>query len=207
MKMRVFLDVGAHIGQTLEEVIKEEWGFDLIYSFEPMPGEFAKLSEKFGKLRNVRLFNYGLLDRTEELPMYGANDGMEATVLPDMSTIHHPEKVTMCRFVEARAFIDSIPQEEGIILKLNCEGSEVAILDNLIDTGRIGRIFYAMIDPDYRHMPRGMEEIHRVLDRLKDVGFDRYFMCDEVMIGPTHQERTANWLRKIPWPVTGKGYM
>lgn len=37
--MRIFLDVGAHDGQTLAEVLKPEYRFDRVYAFEPMPAQ------------------------------------------------------------------------------------------------------------------------------------------------------------------------
>ena len=36
--MKVFLDVGAHLGETLEVVQDRRWGFERIVSFEPAPG-------------------------------------------------------------------------------------------------------------------------------------------------------------------------
>jgi hypothetical protein len=29
--MKIFIDIGSHIGQTLHEVTKEQYGFDKIY--------------------------------------------------------------------------------------------------------------------------------------------------------------------------------
>ena len=33
--MKIFLDIGSHIGQTLQEVTKEKYAFDKIVCFEP----------------------------------------------------------------------------------------------------------------------------------------------------------------------------
>ena len=34
--MKIFLDVGAHKGQTLKIALEEKYGFDKIYCFEPV---------------------------------------------------------------------------------------------------------------------------------------------------------------------------
>jgi len=34
---KVFLDIGAHLGETLSEIRKEQYGFDRIVCFEPSP--------------------------------------------------------------------------------------------------------------------------------------------------------------------------
>ena len=33
--MKIFLDIGSHVGQTLLEVTKEKYAFDKIVCFEP----------------------------------------------------------------------------------------------------------------------------------------------------------------------------
>ena len=33
--MKIFLDIGSHMGQTLREVTKEKYAFDKIVGFEP----------------------------------------------------------------------------------------------------------------------------------------------------------------------------
>ena len=33
--MRIFLDIGAHTGETLNEVLKEKYAFDRVICFEP----------------------------------------------------------------------------------------------------------------------------------------------------------------------------
>jgi hypothetical protein len=45
--------------------------------------------------------------------------------------------------------------------------------------------------PGKRHEPL------RVLKRLADVGFDKYSLNKDVMVGPTHQDRIRNWLSQV----------
>lgn len=194
--MKILIDVGAHEGQTLEEAVKDRWQFERIYAFEPMPKQYAKLVDRFGGNDRVVLMNCGLLDETCERPLYGSNEFMEASV---WRNIQHadPTIVTPCRFIMASDFVDALPGEATIVMKLNCEGSEVLILDCLMDTGAIHRLSNVMIDFDIRKVPGRQTEADRILARMAEKGFGRYSLCDDVMLGATHQDRIANWLGSL----------
>lgn len=191
----IFLDVGSHEGQTLEEVTKPRYRFDRIYAFEPMAREFDILTERFGHLGNVALFNFGLADSSGRRDLYGTNDGMEASIYPEKLDTDETV-VSRCSFVRASEFVAELP-DVPIYVKLNCEGAEVLILDDLIGSREIHRLANVMIDFDIRKVPGRDHEAAAVLRRLKSVGFTRFSLCEKVMIGPTHQDRIANWLTKV----------
>ncbi len=43
----VFIDVGGHLGKTLEETFRLPWSFDRIFCFEPQLHRVEKLRNKF----------------------------------------------------------------------------------------------------------------------------------------------------------------
>jgi FkbM family methyltransferase len=190
-----FIDVGAHEGQTLEEVIKPQYGFDQIIAFEPMPRQFEILNARFGGLPRVTLLNCGLSDHEGSMPIYGTNEHMEASIFKTKRDLVKPESSTECYFREASPFIDSL--DGTIIMKLNCEGAEVVILKNLVERGAIWRIANVMIDFDIRKIPGQEHREREVLESLRTIGFDRYSLCENVMHGATHQDRIANWLHAV----------
>ena len=53
------IDVGAHKGEFLEEMLKIE-KVNFFYAFEPQKNIFNELSEKFSKNKKVSLFNYAM---------------------------------------------------------------------------------------------------------------------------------------------------
>jgi FkbM family methyltransferase len=193
----IFLDVGAHDGQTLEEVVKPVWGFDRIWSFEPMPAQYSNLVRSFGGEARVELCDYGLAAATGTMAMFGGNDRMEASVYPAKNDVD-ASVVTECRFVEASEFFRAaVPAGEPVIVKLNCEGSEVAILNNLLDSGEISKVTDVMIDFDVRKVV-GMEHHEAgLLSRFRTAGFTNFSLSDDVMVGATHQARIGNWLRSL----------
>lgn len=192
----VFLDVGAHDGQTLEEVTKAEYGFDHIVAFEPMPQQFAHLIERFGCDSRVHLCRYGLSDVSSWSVLYGTNDAMEASIYAEKRDADQ-SVVTSCEFVAASEIVGGLPADCVTIMKLNCEGAEIPILNNLVDTGAIFRLHNVMIDFDIRKVPGREHEEAKILERFREIGFSSFSLSDEVMQGPTHQDRIANWLRGV----------
>lgn len=179
----IFVDVGAHEGQTLEEAIR--YDFDRIYAFEPMPEQFARLSERFGGMASVELINAGLDGTSGTRAVYGSNADMEASIYPNKADVD-AGSVTYCNFLEASDFLAG---QYRIFLKLNCEGAEVPILDNLIDSGVINRVESVLTDFDCQHVP-GMEgEEERIRLRLKDHGYFNLVTSADVV--PKGHERRA----------------
>lgn len=183
-----FLDVGSHEGQTLQAVVGR---FARICAFEPMPRQFEVLSERYS---SVELYNYGLADFTGQRVMYGDNNAMEATLYSSKNDADE-SIVTIADFVAASAwFHDHIAEDEDVIMKLNCEGCEVAVMSDLLESGEDRKIRNVMIDFDVRKVV-GMENQEGVLlTRMKAAGFDRFVLCEDVMHGHTHQNRILNWL-------------
>lgn len=190
----IFLDVGAHDGQTLEEVLKPGYPFTKVYAFEPMPTQYANLIRLHDDPRLVTV-NAGLSNRTGIRPVYGTNTAMEASVFAEKNDVD-AAVATECRFIRASDFFhDRIPQ--AAVVKLNCEGSECDILTDLAISGEIHKITNVMIDFDVRKIPGQKHREKEVLKLLGDIGFDRYFLSEQVMIGRTHQLRIAHWLSGV----------
>lgn len=190
----IFLDVGAHDGQTLEEVTQPRYDFERIYAFEPMPAQYETVRRRFGVDPRVKILNCGLAGVSGPLKVYGTNERLEASVYPDKSDVD-TTTVTVCDFVEASWFFElHIPDVESAVMKLNCEGAEVAIMNNLIDTGQVWKLKHVAIDFDVRKIP-GMEHLEGdLIDRMHYVGFDRWGDVDDLMTGHVHQERIRSWL-------------
>lgn len=201
--MKIFLDVGAHCGQTLEEVIRDNYHFDIIHCFEPMPGEYERLREKFKtwpSSEKIIFHNYGLLDRTTSLELYGTNTDMGASIFPNKNRMQGREKATTCKFVRASEFFaENIKESDVVVMKLNVEGSECIILNDLLDTRECFKIDNVMIDFDIRKVPDKQNDELVLLERFKKEGFTNYSLCENVMKGKgrTHQKRIRSWLSHL----------
>lgn len=179
----IFIDVGAHDGQTIEEALR--YDFSRLYALEPMAAQFANLA-RFGDPR-LRLMAAGLADTSGKRPLYGSNDEMEASLYPENENVDS-SIVNECMFVEASEFFaENIGPFETTFVKLNCEGAEIEILDNLLDSGEIKKVTSLLVDFDAQHVP-GMEDAElKVRKRLLDAGFDRLTTSEEAV--PKGHER------------------
>lgn len=195
---KVFLDVGGHLGQTLDEVLSPEYGFDVIHCFEPLPKFVAILNDKYRSEINggrLRIHDVGLADQDGEATLFGDNEGGGASLFSlHASNFAHPGATTIKLMRASRFFQTELSKSDLVLMKLNCEGAEGQILCDLAASGEIHKVSNVMIDFDLFKVKGRRSEPYAVLEKLKTVGFDRYELCYDVMLGKTHQERIRNWL-------------
>jgi FkbM family methyltransferase len=165
----VFLDIGAHEGQSLQQAL--ECGMSHVYAFEPMPREFDLLTDRFGGDPRVTLFNYGLSDATGEREVFGTNDTFEASVYRT-SWVPADAPTTVCDFVRATEWFDEHLTDSGpVFAKLNCEGSEVDILSDLERSGRIWKLAAVLVAFDIALVAGQGHREHAIRNRLGHIGF------------------------------------
>ncbi|HEX6664563.1 MAG TPA: FkbM family methyltransferase [Gaiellaceae bacterium] len=189
--MKAFLDVGAHEGSSLHSVRDPKYGFDRIYCFEPAASCWPALDAVTDS--RVQICHFGLWNRTTERELY--DPGSRGASMFEDKFRSKPSGET-ARFVRASDwFRDNLDTDDEIYVKLNCEGAEADIVEDLLGSGLLDRVRSVMIDPDVRKIP-SLAYRHRELEeRLASSGLTNYFMEDEVMVGKTHRDRIQNWLR------------
>jgi FkbM family methyltransferase len=189
--MKVFLDVGAHDGGSLHAVRDPKFGFERIYCFEPASTCWPALEAVHDE--RLAVCRFGLWNQTCERALYDPGSG-GASLFPDKFKTRRPEEAA--RFVRATDwFRENLGGEDEIFLKLNCEGAEFDIVEDLLESGEFARVRSAMIDPDVRKIPSVAHREQEVRERLAAGGLMNYFMEEDVMVGPTHRDRIQNWLR------------
>ena len=199
--MKIFLDVGSHRGQTLEEVIQDSYCFDVIHCFEPMPAEYEYLLNKFSSYsssKKVNFHNFGLLDKNTTLDLYGTNVDMGSSIFHNKQSMKGGDKATQCQFKMASEFFaENIDKNDLVIMKLNVEGSECIIMNDLLDSKECFKIDNVMIDFDIRKIPGKQNDENLLLERFKHEGFNNYCLSDQAMKGSSHQKRIQNWLSSL----------
>ena len=68
--MKVFLDIGSHIGETLLEVTKEKYAFDKIVCFEPSKFCLDKLNRFSEEDERIVICEFGLSNRNQEAELF-----------------------------------------------------------------------------------------------------------------------------------------
>lgn len=188
--MRVFLDVGAHVGETVPAVLDPRWGFDRIVCFEPVEA-CARAIERTTDPR-VEVHQIGLWDRNEERPIFNAGD-VGATIFEDKQWNHAPSgEAETIRLVRASDwFRDNLNPDDVVYAKINVEGCECDIIDDLIDAGLMGTIAALMVDFDVRKIPSQAAREAQVRARMDDLGIP-YDTGGDPRVG--HFTRVQIWL-------------
>jgi FkbM family methyltransferase len=189
--MKIFLDVGAHEGETVNAVRDPKYAFDRIYCFEPARACWPALERV--RDERVDICRFGLWNETVTHELYDVGS-IGASMFADKFADARPrETVQLVRATDW--FREHLAADDEIYLKLNCEGAEVDIVEDLVGSGQFSRVRSAMIDPDVRKIPSLAHRERELRVRLADAGLSNYFMEEEVMVGPTHRARIQNWLR------------
>jgi FkbM family methyltransferase len=191
--MKIFLDVGGHNGETLNIALNPIWGFDSIHSFEPSVSRYSVLK----KFRDKRLHvhNFGLGAKSEYKNFYGAGTVGGSIYsnknFADKNSLNYFEVVEI---VEASSWIlNNTNSGDQIFLKMNCEGSEADVLENLIDTEIILRISSIYVIFDVSKIPG--QEFRQVLleNTMKSKSID--FNTPEEL-GHKGERAVEEWLTK-----------
>lgn len=193
--MKIFLDVGAFDGDTAKAVLTGNYNFDKIYCFEPV----SALAEKIKELKSdkICIMNFGLWNQTCTKKLYksGSNGG---SIFKDKFT--HAVDSTDINLVKASNwFKENIPESSIVYLKLNCEGAECDILDDLIDSGEIRKVTVAMVDFDVRKIPSQKDRETRIRERLALSKVPVVFpveRVDQYRWSKRHADWTHYWIEK-----------
>lgn len=191
---RVFLDVGAHIGETLQEAIEPRWGFDAIYSFEPVASNLQYL-ERFRDSR-VELVPCGWWTSNTQMPIFQPGE-IGASIHMEKSNTSASE---LCSFIDAAEWLRAnTAATDQIWLKLNCEGAECDIIDRLHELGMLERIDHLLVHFDVEKVPGQEARADPARALLAQAGVE---VCEakEIMFGRSHAAKTANWLQ---WTEAG----
>jgi FkbM family methyltransferase len=127
-----FADAGANIGElTLYAAKRLSMG--RVLSFEPMPSIFAQLrgNVALNHFSHVELFNIGLYDREDVLPLYVEEESYFGTENQGLATVFRAGRDMQAWPVRLRRF-DDIAHETGLqrldLLKVDVEGAEWMVL-------------------------------------------------------------------------------
>ena len=100
--------------------------------------------------------------------------------------------------IDVNAFLDrEIPDGARLYIKMNCEGGEVAILERLAERADVSNIASIMVDFDVVRKGGGYWAKRRALNKARARGLP-VVLSEDIMVGPDHLKRLANWLALFP---------
>ena len=193
--MKIFLDIGSHVGQTLREVTKAKYAFDKIVCFEPARFCLNELKKFATRDDRIVICEFGLSNRNEEIELYLPGT-LGGSIYIDEEHSVSKEEVEKIKLCDANQwFENNISPDDYIVVKTNCEGSEVDVLDSLIDGNFMKHIYSFLITFDIRNYVEFQHREIEIRKRLKKEKLTNFCFSDNVMIGPSHEKRIENWLK------------
>ncbi len=174
----VIFDVGAHEGETTLQ-FRKWFPSSSIFSFEPFPEAFAKLSLRFCDDPYVKPFQMALSDESGSRSFYVNKFHPTNSLLPAAS---HPSKWTSLSEMESVKVIDvsvdrvdSFCKEAMIpkidILKIDAQGSDLAILKGADSLLKGMKIEFLLVEVLFIALYEGQHYFHEVNQFLASYGY------------------------------------
>lgn len=190
---KIFLDVGAHIGQTTKIALEKKYKFDKVYCFEPV----KKCADVLKTLDNPRIevCEFGFWDKNCKKPIYKPTSKSASIYRDKFRENVDSEEIELKKISEW--FKENIKKDDKVYLKLNCEGAECTILDDLATSGEYKKVNVLMADFDVRKIPSQRHRMSLTKDKLRNLNpeIPKMFFIDEYKLGHgTHNYFTHFWL-------------
>ncbi len=126
----IVVDVGGYEGQWSSDIFAKYQCN--IHIFEPVKSFFEKIKERFTKNDKIKVHNIGLSNKNTELPISLLNDSS--------SLFKEDTQNEYIKVVDASVFFKEQNIENIDLIKINIEGGEYDLLENLIKNGYISKI-------------------------------------------------------------------
>lgn len=135
---RIFLDIGAHDGRTTRSVLAFPYRFDHVFCFEPQPF----LCQQIRQIADPRVTacEFGLGATTGPVTLYRGGR-LDSASLYATKRFHGPVRTEPVHLVRASEwFAWHLLEDDFVVARMNCEGAEVDILEDLFASGEIRKL-------------------------------------------------------------------
>lgn len=167
---RLFFDVGANIGQTIDE-IREHFPETRIFAFEPVPASFRILADKHGSDETITLSNFALgrRDDTQTMVTRGT-DKKNAIVKGDVPNVPTSD-------VAVRTG-DGVCAELGVdhidFLKIDTEGHDIEVLLGFIHMLTNLKIDFVQVEASANLTNKHHRSLEEFMGFLRPMGYDLF---------------------------------
>jgi FkbM family methyltransferase len=205
--MKIFINIGGYDGEVCAKMLNPEFKFDRVICIEPMKNECELIKNKYVDSR-LEVYPFGLWNETCQKKLYSAN-GHSASIFRGRvgGRSENDKALQLCDFIKASDFFkEHISKDDYVIVKINCEGAEYEIINDLLDTGEYDKIHGIMIHFDSNGFIKLKERPRKLKDRLNLMGYNNYmdkkYYYRPVEKSPGRQQRLIN--KWQDWLMGGK---
>lgn len=172
--MRVFIDLGAFTGDTLEIALKRYKGFDRFYAFEPLTKNFEILKKKFGDKKNVYLINAAADTEAHKGKFYFGNEwGDKGGSLCNSKTTCSKDIFETVACLDFSKFVtENFSLKDKIILKIDIEGKEYDLFKYMIKGNSISYIDQIYCEWHYDRIGLDYGKHRELIKHLRTRGYN-----------------------------------
>lgn len=172
-KKSIVLDCGANVGHITKLLALTG---ATVYAFEPDPVAFQKLSYRCRNQKNIECIQKGVWDKDAIIQLYKHKEshGDEASFTVGSSIIAgktniNTEKAQSIEVIDLIRFMQELNKKIDLV-KLDVEGAEIEILNNIIATGTY-RLFDRMyVETHETRIPSQVKEVEWIKQELSEKG-------------------------------------
>ena len=163
--MPVLIDIGAHYGETLDEVLKPQYSFERIICIEPSIIAIKKL-EKFRDTR-IQIEKWAAWDSDGELVLHSAGS-IGGSLFSDKRISSNNYEVI--KTFDFKLFFEkTIVPNDQVYIKINVEGAEIKILKRIFECYNKNQIKSILLSIDAIKIPslqNEIEDLHALLNKF-----------------------------------------
>lgn len=199
----VFFDVGAHRGETIQEMIKH-FPKAAIYGFEPDPDNFAALENAAKKFPEVRLYPLAFGDYQQLAKLQKTSFSMSNSLLPASPDLQSEAHRKIGEVEVTVTTIDHFCLDQKIetidLLKTDCQGFDLRVLKGATKYLSEQRINVVQCESLFISEYQGQGWFYEILHFMTDIGYvpvsfgtpsrNKYneIMWSDVLFKPRHMD-------------------
>ena len=139
----IFIDIGGHRGQALEVALNPKYGFSQYLVLEPSSGAF-KFLQNF-KDDKIKLYPFGLGSKQSQTYLYNSGTPGASIYIQKFKNVISEELVEIRK---ASDFLRPYLQNSKVFIRINCEGSEIEIIEDLLNSKLLKSSHSFLVDFD-----------------------------------------------------------
>ncbi len=202
--MKIFIDLGAYIGDTLEIALKEYKEFDKFYAFEPLNRNFTILAAKFAADNKIVLLKIAADISDGMSNIYVTKQGYDGGSLCLGQGDHVENKAELVETVNISNYLKkNFDIADEIILKVDIEGKEYDIFQLMINDGSIKYIKKIFCEWHWKQSGISESRHNKIVEELNKYGYPLlgFNMWDEYLAVP------RKGIRKVIFPAERKAML
>lgn len=174
----IAIDCGANVGKVTKQLAQRG---ATVHAFEPDPAAFGQLRQNVAAYGQVVLHQTAVAAREGTLPLYFRTERNEDPVMYSVGSTLIREKtdVSADGFCEVKVerLADFIRQFDRIrLLKLDIEGAECEVLEDLLQESLLDRIDLVFVETHEEWIPETSARLNAIRERLVDGGHHNVFL-------------------------------